>query len=306
MAAIQCSVDIPKVSGLEDQQLTVGRVFYLNCTGDWPKTLKQDQLHFEGDANLKYQVKLLKFEFRSPTEADLQVTSYLAAKHQLPNLILTDGEQKVELGPVQFQVQSILPPQDKGEKVEPYGPFGPATIPVPALYWLVLVGAIAFVGILVGLKIWRFNQRRSMLERLKQHDSALSPLQEFHQSMRKLQRANPVFYGKEASREELRQGVEELSRMFKVYISRRLRVPAFEWNERLIVKDIRDYHPHIFAEYSRRIHELFREFKKAQDHSQKLHEKDVSQLAEALRRVLEGVEKLMSQEETAGERGGKR
>lgn len=310
MVAVQCNVDIPNVSGLEDHQLTVGREFYLTCKGEWPKTLKQDSLSFVGDENLKYQIKLLGFEFRSPEEADIKVTSYIAAKHQFPQLILTDGEQKVELSlaqaagqiPIQFAVQSVLPPQGQGtqgqpEKVEPFGPIGPATIAVPVLYWLVLLGVLAFAGILGALKLWRHHQRREMLLGLKDHEAALSPLQEFHQNMRRLQRANPVFYGKEATPEELRQGVAELSRMFKVFVSRRLKVPAFEWNERLILKDLRRYHFFVYEEYSKKIHALFSEFHKAENSAAKLSAHDVSQLAESLRKTLEGIERLMAREQ---------
>jgi hypothetical protein len=308
---IQCNLDIPKVSGLEEGQLTVGREFYLTCKGDWPKTLKQENLKFVGDENLKYQIKLLGFEFRSPEEADIKVTSYIAGKYQFPKLDLSDGQQTVELGPLQFEVVSVLPAQgaqaqgaQEQAKVEPYGPFGPATIAVPALYWLVLFGSIAFVAVLVWLKIWRYNQRREMLLRLKEHDAAMSPLMEFHQNMRRLQRANAVFYGKEATEQELREGMTELSRMFKIFVSRRLRVPAFEWNERLIVKDIRKYHPTVYEAYSKRIHDLFSEFKKAESAGAKLHAKDVSQLAETLRKTLEGIEGIMTQDE-ATQRGNK-
>jgi len=301
MAAIQCSVDIPKVAGLEDGQLTVGREFYLNCKGDWPKTLKQDHLKVAGNEDFKYQLKLLAFEFRTPEEADLKVTSYIAAKHQFPQLLLTDGDQVVDLGPLQFQVQSVLPPPPapgtaegaEAAKVEPYGPFGPVPIAVPALYWLLLLGSLFLAATLAGLKIWRLYQRREMLLRLKEHDAALSPMLEFHQSMRRLQRANPVFYGKEATAQELREGVETLSRMFKVYLSRRLKVPAFEWNERLILAEIRRYHPSVYENYFRRIRDLFTEFKKAEGAGQKLNGKDVSQLAETLRKTLEGIESLM-------------
>jgi hypothetical protein len=292
MAGIQCKVDIPKIPGLDDQTVTVGREFYLNCAGDWPKNLLTEKVSFEGDENFKYQLKLLHFEFRSPPEADLTVTSYLAGPHKLANVILTDGAQKVELGPVDFEVKSVIEAK-QGEKVEPFGPMGPATIPIPLVYWLGVIGVLCAFALVVGLRVWRYNQRRAMLEKLKQHESALSPLQEFHQSMRQLQRANTVFYGGSASPEVIRQGMEELSRMFKVYVSRRFSVPAFEWNERLILADIRKYHPLVYADYSRKIHDLFLEFKKAQVSDQKLQEKDVTQLAEATRKVIEAVERRL-------------
>ncbi|HEY8270697.1 MAG TPA: hypothetical protein VIG33_07390 [Pseudobdellovibrionaceae bacterium] len=309
MAAVQCNLDIPKVPGLEDHQLTVGREFYLTCKGEWPKTLKKEALYFTLEKagsevkseTLKYHIKLLDFEFRSLENVDIKITSYLAGQHQFPNLILTDGERKLELGPVQFSVQSVLEQgqQQKQEKVEPFGPMGPATIAVPVLYWVILFGTLVLMGTLGALKIWRHNQRREMLLRLKEHDSALSPLQEFHQSMRRLQRANPVFFGKEATSEELRQGVTELSRMFKVFISRRLKVPAFEWNERLIVNDLRRYHFFVHQEYSQKIRSLFLELHRAESANAKLTSHDVSQLAESLRKTLEGIEKLMDREQMA-------
>lgn len=310
MAAIQCTLDIPKVSGLEDGQLTVGREFYLICKGEWPKNLKQENLQFAGDKNTQYQLKLLSFEFRSPEEADIKVTSYLAARHQFPQLQLTDGEQVLDLGPLQFDVQSVLPqqnpvPNPAGEmregatgepKPEPYGPMGPATIGIPVLYWVILLSSLFLVALFTGLRIWRYYQRREMLLRLKEHDAALSPLVEFHQSMRRLQRSNPVFFGKEATEQELREGLAELSRMFKIYLTRRLRVPAFEWSGRLIARDIRKYHAHVYEAHSRRIRDLFSEFKKAEMEGSKLQAKDLSQLAESLRKTLEGIENVLSQE----------
>lgn len=300
---MQCDLDIPKISGLEDNQLTVGREFYLICKGDWPKDLKTESLSFAGDANMKYVLKILNFEFRTPTEADIKVTSYIAGKVQVPQLVLTDGVQKLELGQVAFEVTSVLPAEGAtaGEqapaKPEPYGPMGPAVIPVPLLYWLLLLTVILLVGGMVALRVWRLNQRREMLLRLKEHDVALSPLQEFHQAMRKLQRANPVFYGKEASDEELHSGLKELSRMFRVYVSRRLRVPAFEWSERLIVNELRREHRAVHDEYAKKLHGLFTEFRKAETSNAKITPNDLSQLAEVLRRTLEGIEILMSREE---------
>lgn len=306
---MQCNLDIPKISGLEDNQLTVGREFYLNCKGDWPKDLVQEKLQFAGDANMKYMLKVMGFEFRSPEEADIKVVSYVAAKVQIPQLVITDGVKSVELGQVAFQVETVLPKpdaaggmmpgQEQQAKPEPFGPFGPATIPVPMLYWFALLGSIAFVALVVSLRVWRMNQRREMLLRLKEHDVALSPMQEFHQAMRKLQRGNAAFYGKEASETELREATKELSRMLKVFLSRRLRVPAFEWGERLILNDIRSYHAVVFAEYGTKLRALLTEFKKAESANAKLAVHDVSQLSESLRKTLEGVEALLNREESA-------
>jgi hypothetical protein len=305
MATIECKVDIPPVRGLEDSTLTVGRVFYLNCSGDWPSGLKIEALHFvnvdplHADA-FKYEIKLLKFEFRSPHEADLQVTSHLTGVHQFRSLLLTDGTTQVDLGTIQYQVQSVIA-KDQA-KVEPYGPIGPANIPVPPLYWLSIVVLVTAGLLTLGYRFWRFRQRKAMLERLKQHDVALSPLQEFHQSMRRLQRANAVFYGKEASVTELQEGLQELTRMFKKYLSRRLKIPAFEWGDRLIMKDLRRYHRALYLEHGRKLQDLLQEFKKAEGTPAQLRAEDITQLAERLRKTLETTDRFVADTDT--KRGG--
>lgn len=301
MAVVQCKVDIPAVSGLEDQQITVGREFYLKCTGEWPRGLNPDKVRIASGEAIKYQLKLLGFEFRNPNEADLKVTSYLAGPHQFANLVVTDDAQSVELESIKFEVQSVLP---KGEKVEPYGAIGPATIPVPLLYWLVLGGSILLVGLLIGLRVWRYQQRKAMLERLKEHDLAATPIQQFHQSMRKLQRTNFAFYGKEAPIEDLQSGTEDLDKMFKIYLSRRLRVPAFEWNERLVLADIRRYHRKLYDEYAVKLRDLFNEFAKAKASVKTLKSHDLIQLSESLRKTLERIERALSDDEQS--RGGGR
>ncbi|WII70548.1 hypothetical protein QJS83_08770 [Bdellovibrio sp. 22V] len=295
MAAVQCKVETPSVQGLNDNQLTVGREFLLVCDGEFPKDLAQEKLHFILKPEEKYQIHLLGFEFRSPTTADLKVTAYKAGNFQYPDLQLSDGTTTLALGPVQYQVQSVLPPPNPGEpptKQEPFGPIGPAEIGVPMLYWAILAGVIGLFVLLCVSKIYRIVQRRNMLERLKEHDSALTPLNQFHQSLRRLQRQNKVFFGVPAAQEEVQEVLQETNKMLRLYLTRKYRLPAMEWSDRLILKDIKKYHHSVYVEYGDELRKLLNEYHRGFQDKDQVKEQDVLNLTKHCRILLEKMERM--------------
>ncbi|MFV8258890.1 hypothetical protein ACNQKP_13870 [Bdellovibrio bacteriovorus] len=299
MALIQCKAEIPAVEGLKDNELTVGREFLLVCDGEFPRDLQQEKLHFVLKPEQKYQIKLLGFEFRSPTLADIKATAYTAGNIPFENLQLSDGVQTLDLGPIQYGVTSVLPPppQNPGEqpvKQEPYGPIGPASIGVPMLYWGILAAFLGVIALIAITKIYRVIQRRNMLERLREHDSALTPLSEFHQNYRRLQRANPVFFGKDAKKEEIEQVLVETNKMFKLFLTRQFRVPALEWSERLVIKDIKKYHRNVYVEAGEGLLKLFHEYQHAFADKQNLSSSDVLNLATHCRTLVEKMERVSS------------
>lgn len=295
MATIQCKAEIPAVQGLKDNELTVGREFLLVCDGDFPKDLAQEKLQFVIKPEEKYQIHLLGFEFRSPTQADIKVTAYKAGNFQYQDLQLTDGTQVLSLGPIQYVVESVLPKPEPGQpetKQEPYGPVGPASMSVPMLYWALLAGFIGLVILIFIGKIYRVVQRRNMLERLKEHDSALTPLAQFHQSFRRLQRVNTVFFGAKAEKEHIFQCLEETHAMFKLYITRRYQVPAIEWGDRLVLKDIKKHHKAMFLEYGDELKKLFKEFQRGFEDKENLKEQDVLNISTQTRVLVEKMERM--------------
>lgn len=295
MATVQCKVEIPEVQGLTSQELTVGREFLLVCDGEFPKTLKQDQLRFVLQPTEKYQIHLLGFEFRSPTQADLKVTTYKAGQFQFQDLQITDGTETLGLGAVQYVVQSVLPQPEQGQpppKQEPYGPIGPASIGTPLLYWAILVGIIVlFLGAIFG-RIYRVVQRKNMIARLKEHDAAMSPISQFHQSMRKLQRANTVFFGGAASADDIKSCVKETEQMLRLFLTRQFQLPAFEWSQRLILKDLKRHHPKVFSEFGQVLAKLMKEYSRAREDQENLTTQDALNIANSTRKMIEGMEKL--------------
>lgn len=291
----QCKTQIPPVEGLKDQELTVGREFILVCQGDFPKDLAQDKLHFVVEAKNKYAIQLRSLEFRSTTEADLTVTSLVAGKMGFQNLQMTDGTQTLDLGPVDFEVVSVLPPPDPQNqtKQEPFGPIGPASLPVPPLYWALLAGVILLAAAIAGMKIYRVVQRRKMLEDLREHDAAISPLAQFHQSFRRLQRQNKVFFGvQDVPLEDVLQTVDQTYDMLKLYLTRKFQVPALEWSSRLVVKDIRKHHPRHYAQDGEELAKLYKEYERAFQDREHLKAQDVLAIANHCRLLVEKMERL--------------
>lgn len=295
MAMIQCQTEIPALPGLNDNELTVGREFMLVCEGEFPRTLNLEKLHFVLKPEQKYQIQLLAFEFRSPTQADIKVTSYKAGQINFENLQLNDGSLDLDLGPLKFMVQSVLPPPQPGQpamKVEPYGPIGPASLGVPMLYWALLFSGIGLIFLIFAARIFRGVQRRNMLARLREHDSALSPLAQFHQSFRRLQRMNTVFFGAAADAQNIQQCLTETHAMFKLFLTRKYQLPAMEWTDRLILKDLKKYHPKVYAELAPDLQKILKEYARGFQDKDSLQEKDVLNIATNTRLLVEKLERV--------------
>jgi hypothetical protein len=54
-------------------------------------------------------------------------------------VVLSDGEQQVELAFEPLTVASVIKPQP-GQTPQPYGPFGPFAMSWPLYYWWILAG----------------------------------------------------------------------------------------------------------------------------------------------------------------------
>lgn len=294
MAAIECKTEIPEVPGLKEAELTVGRDFLLVCEGEFPRDLVQEKLQFVLKPEQKYQIHFRGFEFRSPTVADIKITTYTPGSVQFQDLQISDGAQTLSLGPVSYQVQSVLPPpnpQEPAAKQEPFGPFGPAGMSVPALYWGILAAIVGLVLATVVAKIYRVLQRRNMLDKLKEHDSALSPLSQFHQSMRKLSRVNSVFFGVDTvPAEDVRTCLEQVDGMLRLFLTRRFRVPAMEWNDRLILQDLKKYNRHVFDLYGMDLKKLLMELRRAMQDKETVTALDALNIATQCRTLVEKME----------------
>lgn len=221
MSKLNCQMNVPDVSGLNANEITVGRHFLIHCQGQWDKAFDLTQAKLVLDPKDQYILKLFKAEARDTESFDLDVTAYIAGKVDIPNLEMSDGERQLQLGQMQFEVQSVLPKpeaQKQGsvqpsEQPKPYGyVFG--QMQWPLLYTLIAFG---FVFLSIIYLIWK-AMRRQKLKNLQAHirsyDSAQDPEQQFYKTLRQLEKKD--------------YPLVDLTKACRVYILRQYQLPVFD------------------------------------------------------------------------------
>ena len=296
-AAMECTLEIPKVEGLTDSEMTVGREAQLLCSGSLPQDFDISKLQFVQTPENKYDIRLLESQ-GTANKLSLKITGYRAGEMRWSDLQITDGKQTASLGPVQYHVESVLPKPAPGAQQqqqavpEAYGPIGPASIAIPSSYWIILAAVLMTVALFIIFKIVRAAQRRRIRERLKEHDSALSPLHQFHQSARHLQRTSPIFFSETANAEDLHSTLSEVHKMLQLFLTRKYRVPAFEWSARLILREVRKYHRAAYDQHGKDLKDLLNEFQHAFANKEKISQSDVVNITKRTRTLVEHLESL--------------
>lgn len=288
MSAFTCTTEIPDQSGLEKNDLTVGREFWLNCSGPFPAFAPDAVLKFELAKEEEHAIKLLEPKKITDTSFELKVTSYRTGPREFKNLILTDGQNKAELGPLQFEVRSVL--DESQPQQEPYGPIGPLTLSIPLAWWLILFGIIAAIAATALFQLRRRWQKRRLLEKLREHDAALSPLAEFHQKLRLLKRDHELFAGLPATPDEAALVVQKLEKIFRVFFMRRFQLPALDWANRVLLREFRRENRDLFEAQGEPLRRLLREFLAAGT-SKKVELRDAVQLTEQTRALAESLDR---------------
>lgn len=283
-----CELKIPNQSGLEDNVLTVGRIFQMNCSATIPENFNFDAAHFELAENDKLAFKVFKFAAEDKTRIVAESTLYRSGEWKIDDLILTDGQQKISLGKFEVVVKSVI---QEGVKAEPYGPIGPLIIPIPWVYIFIIVSAVLFALGSLGLNWRRRWQRKSLLKRLREYETPLSALQQFHSESRRWQRENSFFYDPKVSDESISRVLKEIDLQVRVYFIRRFQIPAIEWNQKLILKDLKKYHRTIYNENLEIIKKWFTEVTRAMSPQFKLKSQDVIQLRDEARKLLEKLDR---------------
>jgi hypothetical protein len=306
MAAIECKLEIPKVQGLTDNEMTVGREALLICEGEFPKdiltVIHTEKLHFVQSKDQDHLLKILQARFDSPSKLFIKMTSYRVGPQNWPELILTDDTVSLNLGTFNLQVASVMKKPDSsgnsgeqsGQQSEnpkaPFGPMGPMDLNYPQIYYILFWSLLAALLAGLGYRIFRRNQRQKMINRLKEHDSALSPVMQFHQNMRRLQRSNAAFFGGEKSHQDIDVATDELRKMFLLYLTRKFQIPALEWGPRIILKDVKNHHRVFYKSVGSEMKGLLKEYEHAGSNKAKVLASDVINLAKRTRELVEKME----------------
>ncbi len=217
--SLQCRIDVPVVNGLKDQEITVGRQFFLKCRGDWDKSFDFNQAKFEfDDPKLKTNYKVLKAAVRDTENFDVGLVSYVAGKSSFDLLMITDGKFKISLGMLQFEVVSVLPkPEDQKineqGQPEPPKPFGYAVgeISWPYLYIILIFLALLSLVVLL-IRQFQIKQKiKSYQSIVASYDSAISPDNQLYKKMRSLEKSD--------------YPLADLEQTVKIYLMRTFQLP---------------------------------------------------------------------------------
>jgi hypothetical protein len=229
---VQCTTQIPEAEGLENNVLTVGRHFFLNCEGSaesWDRAFDFSKAFVILDENNKNSIKVFKVEARNANSFDVDLTLYVAGDIQTSNFKISDGNHEIDLGPQNFKIKTVI--EQKTEK--PPEPFG---FIVSRLNWpwqysaLAFVLVCAFILTVVGLILYKMKWR-GRLERLKNFDSTIAADSQFYKEIRKIEKKD--------------YPSSELEKIFKTYLLRTYRVPAFELSNRQIISFIKSKYPRL-------------------------------------------------------------
>ncbi len=285
---MSCEIKIPPVEGLEENILTVGRIFHLQCTADIQEGFDFSKAHFELQEKNKLFFKVLKVASQDQKQLSIEATLYGTGEWKIENLILTDGVMKIPLGKFEAQVQSVIP---EGIKAEPLGPIGPLKIPVPWLYIFILIAILLVLFGIMGARIRRRWQRSSLLNRLREYETPLTALQQFHAESRRWQRENSFFHDFKTEDASAKKVLEEINRQVRIFFIRRFQIPALDWNEKLILADLKKNHSKIFAENHLIIRKWYTEMSKVLAAKTSFKAQDIIQLHNEARKMLEKLDR---------------
>ncbi len=274
--------ELPEQSKLDS--LTVGAKFSLQCQGEiavaWQDGLvrpifpQKEQL---------YTLTVLETVRLDPNRADFVVTGYKPGQHEPEYVRFMQGDKGFEVLKPKWAIESVIK-QEEQQPQQPYPPFGPWELSLPLWFFLTL----GVLGLALGLVLLRFlrrrTQRQRMLDNLKLHRTALSPLHQFYRDARlirrKLHSAKAV--------EELKKISDDLDREFRLYVLRQFEIPTLDWTDSEILHDLRKRHRRVYRQASEPLQRILRELFRIKARDQLLLA-DVEQLH---RMSLEAVERL--------------
>lgn len=233
--------------------LTVGAKFQAKCAGDiaveWPEGGMDVVFPKKEEA---FALAVLEETKLGTNEVELVVTAYKPGKHAPEYVRFVKGGVGFEVAKPEWEVQSVLKPN---EPAQPYPPFGPWGLAFP-MWVLVLAAAIlALAMFFIFRKLRRYNQRQRMLADLARHKTALAPINQFYRDSRQLRRR----LDQAKSAEELKILAEELNKEFRLYVLRQFQIPTFDWSDRAIVDDLRKRHRKVYSEAGDRLRKTLRE-----------------------------------------------
>lgn len=270
MNSVSCQIDLQGRPA--EQGLTVGDKFLLSCDGELSAPLKDNvQFQFLDEAQ-KYTLHVLKVQESMPQSFKLIVTSYKPGEYTNQKLMLSDGVEVVTTNEISWRVGSVLDPNQE-PKLEPSQ--GPFMISYPLWFWLALAALLALIFSFFGFFIYRKKKKKKLKEHLESYATMLPPFSQFSRDMRAARRTLDHLKSGDGAVEI----IKKLDEDFKLFLIRELKVPALQFSDAALLKDIKREHPDVYTKYKADLRRILSEFTNAKSDLNRIKIKDCEDLS---------------------------
>ncbi|MCM2281494.1 MAG: hypothetical protein NDI61_06570 [Bdellovibrionaceae bacterium] len=281
-----------------EQPLTVGEKFILTCEGA-TVPLDSQKLTLRLPQAEKYSVRLLRVHSLNENKGVFTATSYRVGEGQVRDVVLTDGIKSVELRNIDLKLQSSIDPATNPEG-KPFAPPVPLAITWPIWLWATIGGVLFLLTSICFMIIRRRTQRKALMAELERHGTALTPYHQFNKDLRQLAREFPMLKPTDWTHSIASRYIDELNRHFRWYLSRQFTVPAFQWSDQLILREIKKRHRAIPKSIRQELRLALRELNKGMGARETLSALDGQQLVELCRKVADDVEQTKTRKDAFG------
>ena len=301
-------------------QMTVGDLFEMHC--QWPPHLAvlspPVRIEFpkptsttssatpKETAPSPYSLVILQTKSVLPGKGVFKVTSYQPGAYHTGFHILSD-KGSVEVKPLSWQVESVLP---VGQQIKPFPPYGPWTEALPLWYWgavtLTLIGLLS----LIALKIRAFMKRKRKIKEVRL--SIKQPYPEFINQLNQLSwinqtgfekgAASAIFpsYNKDLKPENSNHTsinqtkppnaiIAETDKAFRLFLENKFFIDALTETPKSIVQQLKKYYPLVFKKNKKKILDFFAEINRLSTnvHAKQLNHKKAKAKPEDLEPIIE-------------------
>lgn len=272
----------------DKSELTVGEKIKLNCASQTAGD------SFELSNNLKFKRSDLKEDYPPLTLLNLQknnigyeltVTSYRVGEFSAKDVVLLGDSQVIYLDGFVWKVGSILS-KENPQAQQPFPAFPAYEMSYP-LWLFVGLGVFLFLIILLPIKIYKeFENRKISYKKLKDLETAFEPIDQFYRDIRKLEKSITTTSIKECSL--------QLTEDFKIFLSRRLQIPFFDWEIKRSLKELAKKNYRLHRDISEQLGKLFLELASYRN-NQKLD--DFFQTIGRAQKISESIEDFLERDE---------
>lgn len=268
----------------KNTDITVGEKLTLSCTGS-TEGINKEALQIK-DAQLTEEtpaLSLLEVNSFDPSKLEFTVTSYRTGDHKSDQVVFYDGKNKIPLEGFNWKLNSVIK-QDPTSPPQAFGAFPMWQLSYPIWFWVLLALVLSLIFGVPYLQFKKIKNRKKAFDDLKNLETAMGPLDAFFKSVRRMEKALEVDHVSP------RGFADQIDKDLRIFLSRRMQIPAHIWAVGQILKEIKKKYPKLYRDHGEDIKKYFSEFTKTKDDIQK---KDCMYLMERTQKLTETIDLVL-------------